>query len=94
MKRAKFEKRSQCDRLGINSHADRRHAIVIGGSIAGLLTARILSDHFSQVTLIERDRFSDRAAARKSQPHAQHSHALLTQGKEILHHYFPSMRVE
>ena len=29
-------------------------AIVIGGSIAGLLSARILSDFFSQVTVIER----------------------------------------
>ena len=25
------------------------HAVVIGGSMAGLLTARVLSDHFAQV---------------------------------------------
>jgi glycine/D-amino acid oxidase-like deaminating enzyme len=35
--------------------ADRNHAIVLGGSMAGLLAARILSDHFGQVSLIERD---------------------------------------
>ena len=27
-----------------------RHAVVLGGSLAGLLTARILSDHFEHVT--------------------------------------------
>ena len=29
------------------------HAIVIGGSIAGMLTARVLTNHFAQVTVIE-----------------------------------------
>nr|MDQ2902099.1 hypothetical protein [Chloroflexota bacterium] len=28
---------------------DRHHAVVIGGSMAGLLAARVLSDHFAQV---------------------------------------------
>ena len=32
------------------------HAIVIGGSMAGLLTARVLSDHFARVTIVERDK--------------------------------------
>jgi predicted flavoprotein YhiN len=27
--------------------------VVLGGSLAGLLAARVLSDHFEQVTLIE-----------------------------------------
>jgi heterodisulfide reductase subunit A-like polyferredoxin len=31
------------------------HAIVIGGSMAGLLACRVLSDHFDRVTLIERE---------------------------------------
>ena len=30
-------------------------AIVCGGSMGGLLAARVLSDHFSQVTILERD---------------------------------------
>jgi protoporphyrinogen oxidase len=33
----------------------RRHAVVLGGSIAGLLATRVLSEHFEQITLIERD---------------------------------------
>ena len=36
---------------------DTRSAVVIGGSIAGLLAARVLADHFDTVTLIDRDVF-------------------------------------
>ena len=41
---------------------DRRHAAVIGGSMAGLLAARVLSDHFAQVTMIERDQLRTASA--------------------------------
>ena len=37
--------------------SSREHAIVIGGSMAGLLAARVLSAHFGRVTLLERDLF-------------------------------------
>ena len=33
------------------------HAVVIGGSLAGLMAARVLSDHFSRVTILERDAY-------------------------------------
>src|SRR5579883_2254082 len=32
--------------------SDLGHAVVLGGSIAGLLAARVLSDHFARVTLV------------------------------------------
>jgi 2-polyprenyl-6-methoxyphenol hydroxylase-like FAD-dependent oxidoreductase len=32
-----------------------QHAVVIGGSIAGLMTARVLAHYFGTVTVIERD---------------------------------------
>lgn len=32
------------------------HAIVIGGSTAGLLAGRVLTNHFERVTIVERDR--------------------------------------
>jgi heterodisulfide reductase subunit A-like polyferredoxin len=35
---------------------ERDRAIVMGGSIAGLAAARVLSDHFREVVLVERDR--------------------------------------
>lgn len=39
----------------------RENAIVIGGNIAGLLAARVPSDHFDEVILIEKDNFVDDA---------------------------------
>jgi 2-polyprenyl-6-methoxyphenol hydroxylase-like FAD-dependent oxidoreductase len=47
---------------------DRHHAIVIGGSMAGLLAARVLSDHFERVTILERDLLLDDAEPRKGVP--------------------------
>ena len=33
------------------------HALVIGGSVAGLCAARVISDFFEQVTVLERDAY-------------------------------------
>ena len=51
------------------------HAIVVGGSVAGLMTARVLSDHFDRVTVFERDQIEDRPAIHKSIPQGNHVHA-------------------
>lgn len=67
------------------------HAIVIGGSLAGLMMARVLSDHFAKVTLIERDPLNDLPEARKGQPQARHPHGLLAGGLEVMAHYFPDL---
>ena len=67
------------------------HAIVIGASIAGLLAARVLSDHFQRVTVIERDVLADSPDARKGVPQGRHVHALLVRGQQVLSHYFPGM---
>ncbi len=32
------------------------HAVVLGASMSGLLAARVLAEHFAQVTIVERDR--------------------------------------
>ncbi len=66
-------------------------AIVIGGSMAGLLTARVLSDYFEQVTIVERDPVHDQPEARKGQPHTRHLHGLLANGLQIFGHYFPDL---
>jgi 2-polyprenyl-6-methoxyphenol hydroxylase-like FAD-dependent oxidoreductase len=66
-------------------------AIVIGGSIAGMLTARVLSDHFAQVVIFERDDLSDSDRPRKGIPHAQHAHALLPGGFQAIEALFPGM---
>jgi len=66
-------------------------AIVIGGSLAGLLTARVLSNHFTQVTLLERDKINDQPEARKGQPQTRHLHGLLAKGLATMSTYFPTL---
>jgi 2-polyprenyl-6-methoxyphenol hydroxylase-like FAD-dependent oxidoreductase len=74
----------------MNAHG--QHAIVIGGSMAGLLAARVLSDHFSHVTLIERDTMNDLPESRKGQPQTRHLHGLLASGLTTMTRYFPDLQ--
>ncbi len=68
------------------------HAIVIGGSMAGLMATRVLSEHFERVTLIERDALPDENATRKGVPQGRHVHGLLAFGLTNMRHYFPDLR--
>nr|WP_221382871.1 squalene monooxygenase [Actinoplanes polyasparticus] len=68
-----------------------RHAVVLGASIAGLLAARVLSDHFDKVTVVERDQLPDDAESRKGVPQDRHGHALLPRGVQILDELFPTL---
>src|SRR5215475_12604380 len=71
--------------------ADRKHAIVIGGSMAGLLAARVLSDHFEQVSLIERDVLPMEVQQRRGVPQGRHTHGLLASGRNVLERLFPGI---
>jgi len=66
-----------------------QHAVVMGGSMAGLMTARVLADHFSQVTVIERDAIAEGPDLHKSVPHGHHFHALLIGGQRVLSDLYP-----
>jgi 2-polyprenyl-6-methoxyphenol hydroxylase-like FAD-dependent oxidoreductase len=68
-----------------------RHAVVIGGSMGGLLAARVLADHYERVTVLERDRLPDGPDARKGTPQARHIHVLLTAGRRVLERLFPTL---
>ena len=70
------------------------HAIVIGGSIAGLVTARVLADHFADVTVIDRDRFPEQPEFRKGAPQSRHLHGLLERGQVFLENLFPGLETE
>jgi 2-polyprenyl-6-methoxyphenol hydroxylase-like FAD-dependent oxidoreductase len=59
-------------------------AIVIGGSIAGLLAAQALAPHFANVTILERDPLPGTPAARKGVPQGRHAHVLLQGGQDAL----------
>jgi 2-polyprenyl-6-methoxyphenol hydroxylase-like FAD-dependent oxidoreductase len=64
-------------------------AIVIGGSIAGLIAARVLSDYFECVTILERDEIENRPAVHKSVPQGYHLHGLLNGGQRVLSALYP-----
>jgi 2-polyprenyl-6-methoxyphenol hydroxylase-like FAD-dependent oxidoreductase len=65
-------------------------AVVIGGSVAGLVSARVLAKHFDHVTLVERDPLPAAPwEVRRHLPQAHHQHLLLLRGWQVLEALFP-----
>jgi len=64
-------------------------AVVVGGSMAGLLAARVLADHFDEVVLIDRDTLPEGADHRKGVPQSRQLHVLLARGLGIAERLFP-----
>jgi 2-polyprenyl-6-methoxyphenol hydroxylase-like FAD-dependent oxidoreductase len=65
------------------------HAVIVGGSMAGLMTARVLADYFAHVTVLERDPIAERPELHKSIPQGHHYHALLLGGQRVLASLYP-----
>jgi len=65
------------------AHTGRDRAIVMGGSIAGLAAARVLSEHFREVILVERDQFGAVGEHRRGIPQGRHTHSLLAGGLRL-----------
>jgi 2-polyprenyl-6-methoxyphenol hydroxylase-like FAD-dependent oxidoreductase len=70
------------------------HAVVIGGSMAGLLAARVLAGHVERVSLVERDVLPDAAEQRKGVPQGRQLHVLLPRGRDIIDRLFPGFSRE
>ncbi|HTU93826.1 MAG TPA: hypothetical protein VMF69_27345 [Gemmataceae bacterium] len=64
-------------------------AVVIGGSIGGLLSARVLSDYFDRVAIVECDRIPETPEPRKSVPQGRHVHALFGGGVRVIERLYP-----
>src|SRR5262245_14973010 len=62
--------------------------------MAGMLAARVLSNHFDGVTLLERDRFPETPAARMGLPQGRHAHGLLERGRRVLERFLPGLTGE
>jgi flavin-dependent dehydrogenase len=71
-----------------------RRAIVLGASIAGLLAARALSDHFQEVLLIERAELPDGPVHRSTVPQGRHAHGLLAGGADAIERLLPGLSGE
>ena len=65
-----------------------RRAVVLGSGMAGLFAARVLSDHFDEVLLIDRDDIPDSPCTRPGIPQGKHFHALLPGGLNIANELF------
>jgi 2-polyprenyl-6-methoxyphenol hydroxylase-like FAD-dependent oxidoreductase len=63
--------------------------VVLGASMAGLLAARVLSERFERVVVIERDPLPPIGEHRRGVPHGRHLHGLHPRGREILDELFP-----
>jgi 2-polyprenyl-6-methoxyphenol hydroxylase-like FAD-dependent oxidoreductase len=71
-----------------------KHAVVLGASMAGLATARVLADTYERVTVLERDTLPAAAAHRKGVPQSRHAHALLAAGRDALEELFGGLTDE
>jgi 2-polyprenyl-6-methoxyphenol hydroxylase-like FAD-dependent oxidoreductase len=69
-------------------------AVVLGASMAGLLAARVLTDSYGQVTVIDRDQLPHTGTHRRGVPHGRHLHALLAAGQQALEELFPGFSAD
>ena len=65
-----------------------RRAAVLGSGMAGLFAARVLSDHFDEVVLVDRDDVPGSPHTRGGVPQGKHFHALLPGGLTIASELF------
>jgi 2-polyprenyl-6-methoxyphenol hydroxylase-like FAD-dependent oxidoreductase len=76
------------------TRTDRSHAVVLGASVAGLLAARALADHYDRVIVIDRDPLPSSFLPRPGVPHGRHLHGLHARGLEVLEELFPGITEE
>jgi 2-polyprenyl-6-methoxyphenol hydroxylase-like FAD-dependent oxidoreductase len=73
---------------------ERDHAVVLGGGMSGLLAARVLSESFARVTIVERDCLPESDDGRRGVPQGRHVHGLQARGVEIMDQLFPDLVAE
>lgn len=66
-------------------------AVVLGGSMAGMLAARVLADSYERVIVVERDRLAADADHRRGVPQGHHFHTVLLRGSQVLDSLFPGL---
>jgi len=66
-------------------------AVVLGGGMAGLLAARVLSDSYADVVIVDRDELIGVTGYRNGVPHGRHAHGLVAKGHEIFEGLLPGL---
>src|SRR3954447_9887618 len=69
-------------------------AVVIGGSMAGLLAAKVLANHYERVMVLERDVLPTSRENHRGVPQGRHTHGLLAGGRQALEELFPGISEE
>jgi 2-polyprenyl-6-methoxyphenol hydroxylase-like FAD-dependent oxidoreductase len=67
------------------------HAVVLGAGMAGLFAARVLTERFDQVTVIDRDPLPAGPGVRRGVPQARHVHGFQARGVQVLEELFPGL---
>jgi hypothetical protein len=100
LKYSTLENETQMDQIRFNDNNEAitstqknagSHALVIGGSLAGLFAGRVLADYFETVTILDRDIFPVTPDHRKGVPQSYHAHGLLATAFPILEQLFPGI---
>jgi 2-polyprenyl-6-methoxyphenol hydroxylase-like FAD-dependent oxidoreductase len=75
-------------------HGRHGRAVVLGGSVAGLVAARVLADSHDEVVVVERDELPERAEHRRGVAQGRHVHAILAGGQQALEQLFEGLTAE
>jgi len=67
------------------------HAVVVGGSIAGLSAARVLARHYRRVSVYDRDDLPPQPATRTAVPQDRHVHMLMARGAQEFENLYPGL---
>jgi 2-polyprenyl-6-methoxyphenol hydroxylase-like FAD-dependent oxidoreductase len=65
--------------------------VVLGGSMAGVLAARVLAEAYAEVLVVDRDQLAGVTGYRRGVPHGRHAHGLVARGHQILEGQFPGL---
>jgi 2-polyprenyl-6-methoxyphenol hydroxylase-like FAD-dependent oxidoreductase len=71
-----------------------QRAVVLGGSMGGLVAARALSEHFTEVVVVDRDELTGVRGPRRGVPHGRHAHGLVARGQQLLEELLPGLTEE
>jgi pimeloyl-ACP methyl ester carboxylesterase/2-polyprenyl-6-methoxyphenol hydroxylase-like FAD-dependent oxidoreductase len=69
-------------------------AVVIGGSVGGVLAAAALASRYERVTVLERDALPEAGEQRRAIPQGRHGHVLLGRGLDALDGMLPGISEE
>ena len=70
------------------------HAVILGAGMAGLFAARVLSEQYARVTLIDRDPLPACTGVRRGVPQARHVDGFQARGVQVVEELFPGLVAE